>query len=104
MIYGHKNREVYELPEWAGHLTNLYWVIRVENKDSAKRRKYYRLVAKEKLRLAEMDIQQELIEAVCYYLVKMTVVSGRKMRDIMSCPKVQLTFKFCQTNENNIAV
>lgn len=57
-----------ELPDWAGRLTNYYCIIRVERRNEALRRKYYRRVEKEKLRLAELGICQECIRLVCRYL------------------------------------
>ncbi|UOF82924.1 hypothetical protein [Inoviridae sp.] len=57
-----------ELPEWANDLRNLYWVIRVEGRIESKRRRYYRKVEKEKLRLAELGVSQTKIAAVCRYL------------------------------------
>lgn len=57
-----------ELPDWSGRLTNYYCVIRVERRNKAIRRKYYRKVEKEKLRLAEAGHCQECIILVCRYL------------------------------------
>jgi|GEM_PF-6454810 len=42
-----------ELPEWDTDLRHLYWVIRDEGRIEAKRRRDYRKVETEKLRLAE---------------------------------------------------
>ena len=100
MIYGHKNREVYKTPDWAGKLTNYYWVIRAESYDKSKRRRYYRLVAKEKLRLAELGIEQDLIEAVCNYLVKLTVISGIKMQDLVTNPNKQMRLNLMINRDN----
>lgn len=58
----------YQLPSWAMRLQTLYWVIRVEGRMPKKRRRYYRLVQKEKIRLAEMNICQHQIKAACLYL------------------------------------
>lgn len=57
-----------ELPDWSGRLTNYYCVIRVEKRNKAIRRRYYRKVEKEKLRLAEAGCCQECIRLVCRYL------------------------------------
>lgn len=91
---GFHNREHYDTPEWAATLTSHYWRIRVEGRDKVKRRRYYRYVAKEKLRLAETGVSQDLIKAVCRYLVKLDIVSGVKMTQLMSRPPVQLVFDF----------
>jgi hypothetical protein len=70
MIYGFRHQGGFELPGWAMQLKHYYWVIRVEGRDKVKRRRYYRYVAKEKLRLAEINIDQELIIAVCRYIAQ----------------------------------
>ena len=86
--------ELFDRPKWSAGLTSLYWHIRVEGRDKAKRRKYYRYVAKEKLRLAELGIDQELIEAVCRYLCRMDRSSGERMLQLMQQARPQLAFKF----------
>ncbi len=93
-MYGFHNRGGFDTPPWALKLTHYYWVIRVEGRDKVKRRRYYRYVEKEKLRLAEMGIHQPLILAVCKYLVNLSVVSGNKMHQIMTAEVRQLTFDF----------
>jgi hypothetical protein len=94
-LQGFHNRGEYAPPEWSAKLANYYWFIRVEGKrDKAKQRRYYRLVSKEKLRLAELNIDQELIEAVCKYLSSLTVVSGRRMNDLMVSAKPQMVIEF----------
>lgn len=50
-----------------GQLKEYYWHIRVEGRDKAKRRRYYRYVAKEKLRLAEQGIDQKLISGMSIF-------------------------------------
>lgn len=49
----------------------------------------YRWIAKEKLRLAELNIDQELIEATCRYLSSYNVISGNKMVELMNRPVMQ---------------
>lgn len=58
-------KSMQELPLWSGRLMNLYFVIRVENRNKTIRRRYYRLVEAEKLRLAEGGHCQECIRLVC---------------------------------------
>lgn len=94
MVLMFHNRGGEDLPEWAGLLTNYYWRIRVERRNKVLRRKYYRYVAKEKLRLAEIGIEQTLIIAVCRYLVDFNIVSGRKVKELMSTEPKQLVFDF----------
>lgn len=93
-MHGFHNRGGESLPEWSGLLVNYYWRIRVEGRDKVKRRRYYRYVAKEKLRLAEIGVDQILIKAVCRYLVNFNVISGRKVKELMVIEPKQLTFDF----------
>lgn len=79
---------------WAQRLKNYYVVVRVHRRNQAMRRKYYRKIEREKLRLAEMDINQDLINAVCRYLATMNVVSGRKVDELVRSPCKQLTIHF----------
>lgn len=64
---GFDDRKFIDLPDWSDNLRNLYWVIRVQGRIEKTRRKFYRKVEQEKLRLAEMGINQEQIHAVCRY-------------------------------------
>lgn len=91
---GFHNRGEYYAPEWADTLRSHYWRIRVEGRDKVKKRRYYRYVTKEKLRLAELGIDQALIKAVCRYLVKLDVVSGNNMHQLVINAPVQLVFDF----------
>lgn len=85
----------YRRPDWVSHKPYLwYFMLRVEKPKSAKRRKLYRWIAKEKLRLAEMGIDQELIEVTSRYLCSYSVVAGRKMIELMDAPVVQLRLDF----------
>lgn len=81
-----------ELPEWANDLRNLYWVIRVEGRIAAKRRRYYRKVEKEKLRLAELGVSQTKIAAVCRYLCNFKNAST--LRTVLAEPDYQLCLTF----------
>jgi len=67
-ILGWDDNKYVALPDWSSNLRHLYWVIRVEGRIEAKRRRYYRKVEKEKLRLAELGVSQIKIAAVCRYL------------------------------------
>lgn len=70
MITAHfKHRALIAIPKWAGNLHFPYWMIRVEGRNQTKRRKYYRAILKEKIRLVESGIPIEHVEAVCKYLV-----------------------------------
>jgi hypothetical protein len=69
------------LPEWSQNLVNYYWHIRVEGRNQAKRRKYYRLIRREKLRLIEehIDIDLKIINALCAYLINFNESSARQL-------------------------
>jgi hypothetical protein len=66
----------------------------VEGKDKAKRRRYYRLISKEKLRLAEKNIDQALINAVCRYLINLGDNKAQKVHQLMGNPQIQLELLF----------
>ena len=83
-----------ELPHWAGRLANYYWRIRNESRDKAKRRRYYRYIKKEQIRLAESGIDQALLKAVSRHLSVMTAVSARKVEQMLEAPNPQMTFQF----------
>ena len=59
---------MFVLPNWTNNLKNYYVVIRVDGRNKAIRRKYYRLVEAEKLRLSEIGYCQECIRLCCRYL------------------------------------
>lgn len=93
-MHGFHNRGELPVPFWAKKLANLYYPIRVEGRNKTKRRLYYRLVAAEKLRLAEAGIEQELINAVCRYLSDLKVVSGRRVMNLIQNPSPQSSIRF----------
>lgn len=80
------------LPDWSENLRHLYWRIRVEGRNQAIRRKYYRKVEREKLRLAEMGISQIKIAAVCRYLSNFK--NFNVLKQVLSEPEIQLCFCF----------
>jgi hypothetical protein len=91
MIYGHKAQGNYQLPSWVtSDLFLWYWQLRVEKPVGAKRRKLYRYIAKEKLRLAELGIDQRLIDATCKYLCSYSVISGERMSAMLHVSGRQL--------------
>lgn len=95
MFNGFYNQPNVEVPEWAVLLTNYYWRVRNEGRDKVKRRRYYRYIAKEKLRLAELGVDQGLINAVCRYLASFNIISGDKLEILLIAQSPQLTFDFC---------
>lgn len=94
MIYGHRHQGGYEIPDWAAKLKEYYWMIRVQGRDKSKQRRYYRLVSKEKLRLAENGFDQDLIRAVCRYLAGFSPKAGARLRQIAAHQPMQMTLHF----------
>jgi hypothetical protein len=95
MIYGFKPQPDVKLPDWASNLTNYYWFIRVEGRDKSKRRRYYRYIRKEKLRLVEqLHIEEETLDALCKYLVSFNKVSSEKLNFRLNNQTIQLQFNF----------
>ncbi|WP_148225268.1 hypothetical protein [Methylovorus sp. MP688] len=66
----------------------------MEGRDKAKRRKYYRLISKEKLRLAELGINQKVILQVCRYLSTLKIRDGLLIVDLLESTYVQLCLDF----------
>lgn len=79
------------LPDWARNLTNYYVVIRIDGRNKTVRRRWYRKVEKEKLRLAELGVHQPHIIAVARYLSTLNRTAGAKLqKELRELPK-QLT-------------
>ena len=89
-MQGFHQRGEFDPPEWANNLKNYYWFIRIEGRDKAKRRRYYRKIEKEKLYLAENGVEQDAIRAVCRYLSTLSKTSGIKMKEELNKPIFQL--------------
>lgn len=95
MLNGYHHQGVDRRPDWISpQLHFWYWQLRVEKPKGAKRRRLYRWIAKEKLRLAEMNIDQELIEVTCRYLSSYSIVTGRRMLELMDRPIIQMSLDF----------
>lgn len=57
-------------PEWANVITNHYWHLRIARKyDSARIRKEYRCIVREKKRLHEEGLNPELVRLFCRHMV-----------------------------------
>ena len=84
------------LPKWAGRLSNYYVVIRVEGRNKTLRRRYYRLVEREKFRLAVLGIDQQQIIAVCRYLSSLnnSLNGSKRQAQLMHEAQLQLSFEF----------
>ena len=94
MIYGFKHRALTDLPHWAENLHFPYWMIRVEWRNKAKRRRYYRDVLKEKIRLVESGVPIEHVDAVCKYLVSHRQSAAENLRNVLALPINQLHLPF----------
>lgn len=93
-LTGFKHRAIAKIPQWANDLNNYYWRVRVEGRNAAKRRRYYRYIRKEKLRLIESGICPDEIEAVCKYLVSLKEVNARRLDQQMMEETKQLMLPF----------
>lgn len=85
------DRNYVDLPVWADDLRFHYWIIRVEGRNQAKKRKAYRELKKKKLKLAEAGICQQLINAVCRYLKTLNAAAAARVRNLMRCEVKQLS-------------
>lgn len=91
---GFNHRSCADVPAWAGALNNYYWRIRVEGRNKALRRKYYRLVRAEKLRLVEAGVPVSQINVVCKYLVSLKQVNAERLQVVLNAEVKQLSFEF----------
>ena len=93
-MYGFKNRAVCDLPSWANNLNNYYWRVRVDGRDKSTRRKFYRYIKAEKLRLVELGIDANLINRACKYLVSLKEVNASRYNEYSNMPIRQLELPF----------
>lgn len=94
MMYGFRNAGLTDVPEWASDLKHYYWIVRVEKRNEAKRRKYYRKIRKEKLRLVEAGIDAVTLNRVCKYLVSLKEVNAQRLELVLAREPQQLSFNF----------
>ena len=90
-MQGFHHRGEFDPPEWANNLRNYYWFIRVEGRDKAKRRKYYRRIEKEKLRLVELGYDPVIVIALCRYLSTLNPKSAIALKELLSESNHQLS-------------
>lgn len=91
---GFTHRALIDLPKWADVLKQPYWRIRVEGRNKRLKRKCYRDIRIEKLRLVELGIDAELINAVCKYLVSHKQVNANRLKAVLETPMKQMSFNF----------
>ena len=94
LVSGFNNRSIGEVPPWANLLSNYYWRIRVEGRNKSLRRKYYRKVREERLRLLESGIPLSHINVVSKYLVSLKQVNAKRMAVELQAESKQLCFNF----------
>lgn len=94
MIFGFKARGNLQLPSWSSRLVNYYWFIRVEGRDKSKRVKYYRLIKKEKIRLATLGFHQEDIRLICRYLASFNKSAESRLENQLNELDKQMSFDF----------
>ena len=95
MRIGFKPQCELELPVWTRTLSNYYWHIRVEGRDKVKRRRLYRCIAKEKLRLVEFGLEQELVESACRDLSGFNRKAGSRLLLSLTQASPQLKLDLC---------
>lgn len=88
------HRGYVDLPSWAHRLYAPYWLIRVEGRNKAKRRKNYREVEKIKLELVERGHCPDLINAICRYLSNFRKTSAYEVQWHLDNPNPQLFLNF----------
>jgi hypothetical protein len=94
-MYGFRHQGEMEIPDWVSSELFLWsWQLRVERPKGAKRRKLYRWIYKEKLKLAEQGIDQDLINTTCRYLTSFNPTVGSKMARKMTEDCKQLSINF----------
>jgi len=93
-MYGFTNRATCDLPSWASDLSNYYWRVRVEGRDSSKRRRFYRYIKKERLRLVESGINKDLVNRACKYLVSLKEVNSIRYIQQSKTEVMQLELPF----------
>jgi hypothetical protein len=93
-MYGFKRKGDLELPQWSHTLKNHYVSIRVDGRNATVKRRHYRAVEKEKLRLAELGICQQQILACCRYLSAFTKQSEARLKDAIEYDSKQLKLPF----------
>lgn len=102
IIPGFNPQGVGRRPAWvSGDLHLWYWILRCDRPCVARRRQLYRWIAKEKLRLAELCIDQELIDATCRYLSSYSAVTGKRMLELMDRPVSQMCLNLWGNDDQN---
>ena len=83
-----------DLPLWSVSLCNYYVVIRLDGRNKTIRRRYYRKVEVEKLRLAELGVYQPHIKAVARFLATLNHSQCSSLENLLKEPVLQFSFDF----------
>lgn len=60
----------YRYPDWSAEIRHHYWILRsVRGFDSARLRKQYRLIEREKKRLYDAGVDKEVVRLLCRHMV-----------------------------------
>lgn len=82
------------LPDWSKRLQNYYVILRVDGRNKTIRRRYYRAVELEKLRLAELGYCQLQIIGVCRYLSGFNKGAEKRLRQFFDDNQRQAQLPF----------
>lgn len=93
-INGFHHRAIAPIPDWAINLAHYYFFIRVCCRNKTTRRKNYRLVKIEKLRLIELGHDAAQINAVCKYLVSLKQINADRLIVALQVKPKQYCFDF----------
>lgn len=97
-MYGFKHRAIANLPIWSNNLKHHYFMVRFNSRNKTTKRKYYKLIEKEKLRLVESGIDYTKINAVCKYLVSLKQINADRLDEVLKHEPRQLCFDFGATS------
>lgn len=80
------------LPPCSNRLSNLYWLMRYYGcRDQARRRKLYRQIAAERIRLQEAGVDKELVRLLCRHLANLRNRHAAARYQRLACPPVVVT-------------
>jgi len=81
-----------DLPSWSDRLANLYWLMRYYGcRDQARRRKLYRQIAAERIRLQEAGVDKESVRLLCRSLSNPSNRHAAARYQRLACPPVVVT-------------
>lgn len=93
-INGFHHRAIAPVPDWAINLKHYYFLIRVCCRNKTTRRKTYRKIRIERLRLTELGYETAQINAVCKYLVSLKQINADRLVIALQARQIQTSFDF----------